>query len=80
MIIFQPNGKVQVVIDMTIEDVAYAPANINAVISNLMTMPGDEITERARDGVEFLLHLISQMLPDERQLARAAEILATEEQ
>lgn len=80
MIVFQPNGKVQVVIDMTVEDIAYAPANIHAVISNIMTMPGDEITDAARDGIDFLLSMLNQMLPDERQMVRAAQLLATEEE
>lgn len=79
MIIFQPDGKVQVVINMTVEDVAYAPANIHAVISGLMIMPSDELTEATKDGITFLLHLLNQMLPDERQMTRAADLLATDE-
>lgn len=80
MIVFQPNGKVQVVIDMTVEDIAYVPAHIHAVIANIMTIPGDEITDAARDGIDFLLCMLNQMLPDERQMVRAAQLLATEQE
>lgn len=74
MIIFQSDNRVQVVIEMTPEEVASAPACIHEVVSGLME--SRILSDKARDGVIFLLQLLDQMMLNESQVVASAKALA----
>lgn len=60
-----PNGKILAITNLSPEDIAYLPLNINHFIADWLA--GD-YTENGREGAIYVIRLASQFLPDEAQV------------
>lgn len=62
-----PNGRILAITNLSPEDVAYLPLNINNFIADWLA---GNVTENGREGAIYVIRLVSQFLPDEMQVLR----------
>lgn len=59
-----PDGRVQVVFDMSADGLAYLPGHVFEIVASVQT---GIVCDDTRDSINFLMGLFKNMMPSERQ-------------